>query len=242
MALFVEPGTRLGGTLCANLRTAALEEGLMPVAPCTHIAECPLVGRRDRGWCHVHETLADMASPGWLTALAESARLPKQTLSYSYMLLRRMNETEMAAYEAYMDDDAPLSNGSGVCDARLLSDAFLVPKYGLARYACSERGLLLIPDAVAYDAGARVKCRIGEKPSTDSKSGALIAERDGKPRENVRLAPRPRRADERQEKTRPAFRRDDTGQRETPARMSDGRGRQADRRSSGRPQRGTPNV
>ena len=43
-ALFVEPGTRLSGTLTAKLRETALEEGLTPVAPCPHLGPCPLLG------------------------------------------------------------------------------------------------------------------------------------------------------------------------------------------------------
>ena len=41
-ALFVEPGTRLGGKTISRLRDAALERDLMPLAPCTHRAPCPL--------------------------------------------------------------------------------------------------------------------------------------------------------------------------------------------------------
>jgi len=178
-ALFVEPGTRLGGTLCSNLRSAALGEGLKPVSPCTHCGECPLLGNRDRGWCHVHEDIAEGAVPKWLVSLAENARLPKQSFSYSYMLLRRMTEDERTSYETSFDDTEPkcMAQTSSL-EARMLSDAFLVPKLGLARYACSERGLLLIPDAVRYEAGSKVKCSLSARPVRDAKSGALIAERN----------------------------------------------------------------
>ena len=162
-ALFVEPGTRLGGTLTATLRQAALEEGLWAVAPCPHAQECPLLGRRDRGWCHVHRELAPDAAPAWLSSLTQAARLAKQSLSFSYIQLRR------AGTEATQPERGPVG-------ARLLSDAFLVPGLGQARYACSSRGLLLVPHAARLCPGSLVACRLGSSPRRDGKSGALIVE------------------------------------------------------------------
>ena len=62
-ALFVEPGTRLGGTLTAKLRETALEEGLTPVAPCPHLGPCPLLETRERRWCHASQLAV---APAWL--------------------------------------------------------------------------------------------------------------------------------------------------------------------------------
>lgn len=41
-ALFIEPGTRLGGTLISQCREAALEQAFSILAPCTHHKACPL--------------------------------------------------------------------------------------------------------------------------------------------------------------------------------------------------------
>lgn len=166
--LFVEPGTRLGGTLTATLRQAALEEGLQVVAPCPHGGDCPLLGRRDRGWCHVHRELAPDAAPAWLTSLTQAARLAKQSLSFAYLQLR-------AAPSEAEQEHTP--SARSVVKARLLSDAFLVPGLGQARYACSSRGLLLIPHAAALCPGSLITCRLGPAPRRDGKSGALIADR-----------------------------------------------------------------
>ena len=166
-ALFVEPGTRLGGTLTATMRQAALEEGLQVVAPCSHANECPLLGRRDRGWCHVHRELAPDAAPTWLIALTQAARLVKQSLSFSYIQLRAM--------PVETDQQNPQPEHS-VLKARLLSDAFLVPGLGQARYACSSRGLLLVPHAARLCPGSVISCRLGPSPRKDGKSGALITD------------------------------------------------------------------
>ncbi|MBR5734365.1 MAG: hypothetical protein IKX79_02330 [Desulfovibrionaceae bacterium] len=162
-ALFIEPGTRLGGTLTASLRAAAIENGLSPAAPCTHSQECPLLGRRERGWCHIHEGIAPDAVPDWLAALGRAARLEKQAFSFSYLMLRPG------------EPEKPEAAGLTVT-ARLLSDIFLVPGIGQARYACSERGLLLVPHASRFSAGQAVDCQLAGYPKHDKKSGALIAE------------------------------------------------------------------
>ena len=166
-ALFVEPGTRLGGTLTATLRQAALEEGLQVVAPCPHANECPLLGRRDRGWCHVHRELASDAAPAWLSSLTQAARLAKQSLSFSYVQLRAPSE---------VSERTSARPEHGLVQARLLSDAFLVPGLGQARYACSSRGLLLVPHAARLCPGSAITCRLDSSPRKDGKSGALIAE------------------------------------------------------------------
>ena len=166
-ALFVEPGTRLGGTLTATLRQAALEEGLQVVAPCPHANECPLLGRRDRGWCHVHRELASDAAPAWLSSLTQAARLAKQSLSFSYVQLCAPSE---------VSERTSARPEHGLVQARLLSDAFLVPGLGQARYACSSRGLLLVPHAARLCPGSAITCRLDSSPRKDGKSGALIAE------------------------------------------------------------------
>ncbi len=162
-ALFIEPGTRLGGTLTASLRAAAMDNGLFPAAPCTHAQVCPLLGRKERGWCHIHEGLAPGAVPAWLSSLGQAGRLEKHTFSFSYLMLRTKEAVN------------PQTSGQAVA-ARLLSDIFLVPGIGQARYACSERGLLLVPHASHFTAGQAVICQISIHPRQDKKSGALIVQ------------------------------------------------------------------
>lgn len=160
-ALFVEPGTRLGGTLTASLREAAVEEGLIPVAPCPHDGPCPLLGRRTRGWCHAS---LDAGGPPWLAALSKAAGLPKDSLSLSFVLLGRKRPEAGRRLTAAAGASVP---------ARILSDAFPVPGMGYARYACAEDGLALVPDAAELPSGALVACRRPDRPRRDAKSGAL---------------------------------------------------------------------
>lgn len=153
--LIVEPGTRLGGTLTATLRTAALEEELFPLAPCPHNEACPLEGRRDRGWCHVHYE-DDPGAPAWLASLAKAANLAKHGLSLSYVQLAPTQPQPVAGLPA-----------------RVISQTFAVPGHGLARYGCTAQGLVLIARSRGLEPGSLVNVT----PSTerDAKSGALHA-------------------------------------------------------------------
>lgn len=159
-ALFVEPGTRLGGTLTASLRENALEEGLLPLAPCPHTEECPLLRRRSRGWCHAMQTAG---GPLWLTQLSTEAGLAKKFLSLSFLLLGR---------EPQKSPFSHVSNLKNTLSARILSDAFPVPEMGYARYACASGGLSLIPDAGPLPFGALVACHRPQAPRQDARSGA----------------------------------------------------------------------
>ncbi len=183
-AFFVEPGTRLGGTLTASLRGAALEEGLIPLAPCPHTKSCPLLGRRSRGWCHASQ---DAGGPPWLAALSKTAGLPKDSLNLSFLLLAREDlrpnafpcipptasgKAGISRKEAGASH-VPGQNASGLVIARILSDAFPVSGMGYARYACTEHGLALIPHAESLPSGSLVLCRRPEKARRDGKSGAV---------------------------------------------------------------------
>ena len=164
-ALFVEPGTRLGGTLTAKLRETALEEGLTPVAPCPHLGPCPLLETRERRWCHASQLAV---APAWLADLARYAKLPKDSLSLSFMQLRPESEAAPIAKTALF----PAMDPNGVV-ARILSEAFPVPGMGHARYACTEDGFAIIPAAGDIPSGALVACRRPASPRKDAKTGAV---------------------------------------------------------------------
>lgn len=156
-ALFVEPGTRLGGKTIMALREMAGDHELVPAAPCPHAGECPLQGGRT--WCHF--TFDAAGAPAWLESLSHEAGLEKSALSLAFVLLRSL--------------EGPQAEDSA--KARIVSSAFRVPGVpGMARYACTGRGLALLGQASDLPSGALVRVRWPKAPSRDSKSGAWILE------------------------------------------------------------------
>ena len=170
--LFVEPGTRLGGTTLMRLRELALEGGLHAVVPCTADTPCPL----SRGaWCHF--TFSPQGAPRWLAELTAAAGLTKRSLSLSPLLLTAAPESE--------EGESP-SREAPAREARVLSSPFVVPGVdGLARYGCAPCGLALLEEAGAVASGSLV--RLGrEERRRDARSGARLFAPGGK-RAPVRL-------------------------------------------------------
>lgn len=156
-ALFVEPGTRLGGKTIMRLRALALEGGLSALAPCAHDRPCPLLAHRRRGWCHF--TFDSAGAPSWLRALSGQAGLAKNSLSLAPLLLVPREKAASRPPDG----------------TRVLSAPFPVPGLrGEARYACAARGLLLLERAEALPSGALLRCGIPEHAAVDSRSGALV--------------------------------------------------------------------
>lgn len=165
--LFVEPGTRLGGTRLMRLRAQALELGYNAVAPCSSQGECPWLGKNGRSsladsWCHF--VFPAQPVPAWLAELACAAGLGKRTLSLSFLLLasRRGPENSLRVLSA------PFPASGSVC-----------------RYACSPRGLALLTAARGLPAGSLLP-DCGKRHGRDAKSGAEIlsppgGKSDGKP-------------------------------------------------------------
>jgi len=92
----LEPGTRLGGKLISLARGCALGTGFSPLAPCTHNGPCPALGKNDdssrtrseaqySGWCHF--TFPALHVPERLVQLSRQAKLEKQSLALSCLLL-----------------------------------------------------------------------------------------------------------------------------------------------------------
>ena len=166
-ALFVEPGTRLGGKTISRLRDAALERDLMPLAPCTHRAPCPLAhAHAGRGWCHF--TFDCEGAPQWLQELSSAAGLAKSALSLAPLLLRADPAAGESLFDDLddLDDDAPDNSREAAAmlrqprPVRVLSSPFVVPGLrGQARYACCAAGLAVVPDAAALPSGAQLTAR-----------------------------------------------------------------------------------
>ena len=167
-ALFVEPGTRLGGKLVSLVRLAALGKGLSPAAPCPHAGLCPMLAKTATSWCHFTFPVED--APDWLKTLSQRARLGKNNIGLSYVLLGPQPES-----------------GTGAPMARVLSDIISLPDGGKpmqGRYACSKDGLLLLRGSRAelapWEQGTLQEYQLQDSRQRDAKSGALYANPAGK--------------------------------------------------------------
>ncbi|MCL1939655.1 MAG: hypothetical protein FWG04_03220 [Desulfovibrionaceae bacterium] len=88
----LEPGTRFGGKLISLARKGALQQGFAPLAPCTHDAACPMLEQAGSytGWCHFIHPAEN--APAALRELSAKARLEKDSLALSCLLLRRTGQ------------------------------------------------------------------------------------------------------------------------------------------------------
>ena len=174
----------------------------MPLSPCPHAGSCPMLDRRTTAWCHMNAP-ADHA-PESLRALSARAGLDKDSVSLSFLLMRRMSLEEI---EGFTPPERP--EGRRVA-ARIISDAFVVPGYpGRARYACSPLGLSLIPDSSHLPAGALCEARVTRE--RDMKSRAVVLSLEDAPGHvrRTRDTREERRRDGRDEKrTMPSSRRE----------------------------------
>ena len=134
-----------------------------PLSPCPHTGSCPMLNRRSTAWCHVNAPAEH--APRILRELSVRAGLDKDSVSLSFVLLRKLEE----------DEEIPASpvRRRGKVAARIVSDAFTVPGYpGRARYACTPLGLALIPTSSHLPPGAL--CEAWITPEHDRKSRAVI--------------------------------------------------------------------
>ncbi|MFZ5426006.1 MAG: small ribosomal subunit Rsm22 family protein [Thermodesulfobacteriota bacterium] len=157
--LLVEPGTRLGGKLLSRLRDMLREEGLKPLAPCTHGEDCPMLAPRWRSWCHF--VFPAEGVPGWLATLTRLSGLDKDRLSLSFM--------HMAAKAAY-----------GARLRRVVSHRFPLPG-GQGVYSCGAEGLRLLTFRQALPglvSGALLDAELPPPGARDPKSGVWLTPLD----------------------------------------------------------------
>lgn len=186
-----------------------------PLAPCPHAAACPMLDRRSTAWCHMNAPAGH--APEELLELSARAGLSKDSVSLSFLLLRKLRSGE----------GLPAPARGRRLAARLVSDAFVVPALpGRARYACTERGLALVPQSAHLPPGAL--CEGFSTSARDRKSGAFLLKLDEEPNPAPRTDTRPPR--------RPAGNRknDETAGRKHPFRRSAAGGREAPPHKKGR--------
>ncbi|WP_243359141.1 small ribosomal subunit Rsm22 family protein [Fundidesulfovibrio terrae] len=154
--MLVEPGTRLGGKLLSRLRDLIIEEGVSPLAPCTHAEPCPMLAPRWRSWCHF--VFPAEGVPDWLASITKQAELDKDRASLSFL--------HMSAGEPVYDP----------ARYRTVSHRFALPT-GLGAYACGAEGLRLMSFPRAPRGlvpGALLDAKFPAPDKRDSKSGAWL--------------------------------------------------------------------
>ena len=164
--LVAEPGVPFSGAFISGLRDALLERKRFPVSPCPHFAACPFPGGSSGGswrknrWCHF--AFDTEAAPPELRRLSAAAGLPKDRATLSFLFA------------------GPNPTASNEKQARIITDAFPLAEGKSGRYACSQKGLVLVTgrrSAIeACASGALVSAAPDKNGARDAKSGALLAE------------------------------------------------------------------
>ena len=145
------------------------------LTPCPHQKPCPMLVRGVRAWCHAHAPAVGWkgAAPAALTDLSRAAGLAKDSVSLAFLFLERTDDSAPSSPTTHDCRPSGRTDGATRLRARMVSEAFVLPGTpGRARYACTEQGLALIPDAAILPAGAL--CEVCPTPRTDAKSGARI--------------------------------------------------------------------
>ncbi len=183
-ALIIEPGIPLAGEFVSALRKNFIEKKYKIISPCPHSEICPIPGKKmseqknikypiaSDKWCHF-SFYADDAPPK-LVQLSEAARLEKTRASLSFIYCRGEEKKEK---------QADLENEKKDFLARISSEIIKLGDGKIGRYACSEKGFLLLTEKKGarsklkeYVDGSLIKIE-NEKINRffhDRKTGALI--------------------------------------------------------------------
>ena len=195
--LLLEPGTRLGGRMIGLMRRLALKHGFETLSPCPHNQDCPMLPRQNihaepeaepmlleppktgktytprySGWCHF--SFRAQGANAELLKLSREAGLEKDKLHLSFVLLRKSESKLKHPAGRVRNADGRPEKATPV---RVISEPLrLADQTGTARYACSERGLILLRKAGRIHPGELVPAKIHTEMKRDSKSGALNAD------------------------------------------------------------------
>lgn len=183
-ALIIEPGIPLAGEFVSALRKNFIEKKYKIISPCPHSGICPIPGKKTSEqknikypiasdkWCHF-SFYADDAPPK-LVELSEAARLEKTRASLSFIYCRG---------EGKKEKQSDLEKEKKDFLARISSEIIKLGDGKIGRYACSEKGFLLLTEKKGarsklkeYVDGSLIKIE-NEKINRffhDRKTGALI--------------------------------------------------------------------
>ncbi len=204
-ALFVEPGTRLGGLTLMGLRSLAREEEMRILGPCTHAGLCPLHRGNDDGLDEprddenddavdilgvrsepaVKGAVSRLAGRSWchFTFTGDGAPGWLRALAGPTGLAKETLSLAWLALGARMEAaSVPIPHDSRL---RVISQPFPVPGRGQCRYACSAAGLVLLEHAQDIASGTRLTLDVGTTAlrtgPEDGRSGAHCLALEGVP-------------------------------------------------------------
>ena len=160
-AIFLaEPGTPGSGRFCSLMRDAFVRRGLLALAPCPHLGNCPMDGRKSgKGgatgkWCNFAFDTDD--APKKLLELSAKAGIPKERAVISFVLAGAAREAQASPKSGGLSGLEKVAATDAACKPkncggriRIASDIIRLPPEGegqkprVGHYACSEQGLVL---------------------------------------------------------------------------------------------------
>ena len=180
----MNPAIPLAGEFVSALRKNFIEKKYKIISPCPHSEICPIPGKKmseqknikypiaSDKWCHFSFYADD--APSKLVELSEAARLEKTRASLSFIYCRGEEKKEK---------QSDLENEKKDFLARISSEIIKLGDGKIGRYACSEKGFLLLTEKKGarsklkeYVDGSLIKIE-NEKINRffhDRKTGALI--------------------------------------------------------------------
>lgn len=85
--IILEPSTHQDSRRLMEWRRELLSEGWFIWGPCTHNGDCPLLTQSKRDWCHDR---LNWEIPEWFAAIEDVLPIKNQTLTFSWLLVRRI--------------------------------------------------------------------------------------------------------------------------------------------------------
>ena len=142
--LFIEPGIPLAGEFLSLIRARFLQDGFFVHTPCPHHGACCLPHGKQDGvpvkipiavhkWCHFTFDTDD--SPQNLLKLSEASNLGKERASLSFLYCSAPSASRPHTGKKLSHHEIPV---------RICSDIIMLDPHVIGRYACSEKGFMLL--------------------------------------------------------------------------------------------------